>query len=728
MRSLLPNENMLEGVVERVVFRNRENGWTVLRLSVPGNAPIQTVVGAFQEITPGENVRFSGKWVQDAKHGRQFRADTCLPLVPQTLKGIEKFLGSGLIPGIGPVMAERMVKRFGLDALEVIEHSPERLTEVEGIGRKRARAISKAMIEKREVRDVMVFLESAGVSPAYAARIYKKYGKRAIRLVNENPYRLASEVSGIGFVSADRIARHLGFPLDSPHRAEAGLLYTLEDASKEGHTFAPLEELLVRGERLLDIAVDKLEDALERLLLMGHVRMEGKNAGAHVYLPSLYAAETGAAQHLKRILDAPVKPLRLNPAEAAARAEALSAIQLAPNQRAAFDGLSSARVMVLTGGPGTGKTTLLKGLVACLVDQNLTVAMAAPTGRAARRMSESAGRDAVTLHRLLEYTPRTGVFERNEHNPLTHDVVVVDEVSMVDIELFAALLSAVKSRARLILVGDPDQLPSVGPGAVLGDLLGLDKRLGQALSIVRLTEIFRQAQRSMIVTGAHAVLHGQEPPTGEKGSASDLFWIEREEPEDCLSAIKEMVQKRIPTAFGFDPVVDVQVLTPMHKGLLGTNNLNAELKQLLNPRPQVVGTAQHRYSIGDKVMQVRNNYELEVYNGDIGRVVSADDEGEWVAIAFDDRVVRYPVSDLEQTTLAYACSIHKSQGSEYPVVVMPVHTQHFIMLQRNLLYTGITRGKKLVVLVGTRRALRIAIKNDSMAYRCSSLTDRVLRS
>jgi exodeoxyribonuclease V alpha subunit len=715
---------ILEGVVDRVVFRNEGNGWTVLRLTADGRPLLETVVGALQQMTPGERVRFTGEWTVDPKHGRQFRAQTCLPLSPSTLVGIEKFLGSGLIPGVGPVMAKRLVARFGLETLDVVEKNARRLAEVEGIGPKRAAAISAAMAGKREVREVMVFLESAGVSPSYAHRIHQRYGAEAIRVVSDNPYRLAGEVGGIGFLTADRIAQVLGVPEDSPHRAEAGLVYALEELAADGHVFARAEALLDRAEKILRLDVAALEAALERLRLMGGVRTETAGESPRVYLPRLHRAETAAAAQLLRLMRSPAAALPIDADEAVRRAERLSGIELAPEQRRAFLALTAANVVVITGGPGTGKTTLLRGLVACLADLGRTVALAAPTGRAARRMAESTGRDARTVHRLLEFAPRTRRFERSSENPLEEDVIIVDELSMVDVELFAALLAAVKDGARLVLVGDPDQLPSVGPGTVLADLLavGADSRRG--IAVVRLTEIFRQARSSLIVTGAHSVLAGALPRTGGKGEDADLFIVERDDPEECLAVISDLVSTRIPARFGLDPIGDTQVLTPMNRGLLGAHNLNAALKELLNPRPHDEANSSG-FTVGDKVMQLRNNYDLEVFNGDSGRVTAAGAEDGWIEVTYPERSVRYPATELDQLTLAFACTVHKSQGSEYPAVVIPIHTQHFVMLQRNLLYTAMTRGKRLVVIVGSKRALRAAVQNGERQLRGSSLADRL---
>ncbi len=719
MTSASQKPETIDGTVERVVFHNPGNGWTVLRLQADESAMLQTVVGRFQQLSPGEKVRLTGRWVMDPKHGRQFSAETCVPLAPATVTGIEKYLGSGLVPGLGPVMAKRIVKRFGVDTLEILKRSPARLAEVEGIGPKRAAAIKESLVSKEALQEVMVFLESAGISPAFAVRIYRRYGNDAIRVVSENPFQLASDVSGIGFLSADRIAAHLGIPKDAHPRVEAGLLYVLDELAREGHVFAYKEPLFTNAAELLDVDRDLLANAMDRLLLMGKVRLEDKEA---CYLTRLHRAEQTAAEILGAFIDRPGPPLELDAAAAVRAAEQKSGIRLADAQRAAFHEIQRARVMLLTGGPGTGKTTLLRGLVEALAGTGRRVVMAAPTGRAAKRMTEAAGRDAKTIHRLLEFTPKTLRFERNRERPLEADVVVVDEVSMVDIELFAALMSALPLECRLLLVGDPDQLPSVGPGTVLTDLLRLDRHPG--LAVVRLTEIFRQARSSLIITGAHDILRGEEPRTGEKGEAADLFLIERRSPEECLDTIKSLVSKRIPERFGLDPFDDIQVLTPMHKGIVGAATLNTELQDLLNPAPEG-GGARARFRLRDKVMQVKNNYDLEVFNGDIGRVSAIDPELEWVEVGFAEKKVRYPASELDQLTLAYACSIHKSQGSEYKAVIIPLHTQHFVMLKRNLLYTAITRGKRLVVLVGSRRALGIAIRNTDQLNRNSGLVERI---
>lgn len=710
-------------MIERIVFHNPTNGWTVLRLKTQNSPLLQTVVGKLQKLAPGESIRFTGTWRNDPKHGKQFLAETCVPLSPATVQGVEKYLGSGLIPGLGPVMAKRIVEKFGIDTLDILKSEPMRLAEVEGIGPKRAQAITEALVEKEALQTVMVFLESIGISPTYAAKIHRRFGNDAIRQVNDNPYVLATEIRGIGFVSADRIATKLGIPKNAPPRAEAGLLFALEESSKEGHVFTPRSALLEKAGELLTIDIVLLEDALNRLVLMGKLRIDDSLPDPPCYLNRLYLAEKTAAAALIRFITEPVPPVAFNPDEAILATEKKSGIRLAEKQKSAFFALKQAKMLLLTGGPGTGKTTLLMGIVDCLNTAKLRVVMAAPTGRAARRMSETTRYSAATIHRLLEFTPKTMRFERNRENPLQADVVVVDELSMVDIELFAALLLALPRNARLILVGDPDQLPSVGPGTVLKDTLTLSREFA-AINAVHLDEIFRQAQSSLIVTGAHQILTGSIPQTGRKGDQSDLFLVEREDPDACRETLHVLAKDRIPSGFGFDPIEDIQVLTPMHNGTLGSHQLNESLQALLNPeRPGEPAVGGFRRL--DKVMQIKNNYDLEVFNGDIGRITAIGDDGAWLEVTFVERTVRYPTSELAQLTLAYACSIHKSQGSEYPAVLIPVHTQHFVMLKRNLIYTAITRGKKLVVLVGTKRALDIAVKNTDEMHRHSGLIHQV---
>jgi exodeoxyribonuclease V alpha subunit len=629
-------------------------------------------------------------------------------------------------------MAGRLVKRFGMSTLDVIEQEPWRLTHVRGIGPKRKARILAAWAEHKAVKEVMLFLQSHGVSPSFAVKIFRRYGQRAISLVKENPYRLSEDIFGIGFKTADRIAARLGIPPTSPQRAEAGVLHVLGQFSDDGHVYAPREHLTEQAATILEIDGALVEQAIDGLAARELLVLETLSAGdTAVYLSSLHASEEGAAQRLKAILASPARSVEIDLQRAVQWFENQQGIELAPEQREAIRRAVECKVLVVTGGPGTGKTTLVNGVLSILRRKGHRILLCAPTGRAAKRLSETSGQEAKTIHRLLEFNPKRMCFERDAESPLEADLVVVDEMSMVDIVLLYHLFKAVPDRCQLVLVGDVDQLPSVGPGNVLGDLI----HSGVA-EVVTLTEIFRQARESEIVVSAHAVNRGELPQSGDEavsriggapkdpGQVSDFYFIEREEPEAVLAVIKELVQRRIPARFGVDPIGEVQVLTPMHKGLLGSRSLNAELQALLNPRGESITRGSRLYRVGDKVMQVRNNYDLDVYNGDIGQVVRIDEEERQVVVRVEGREVVYDTADLDELVLGYACSVHKSQGSEYPVVVLPLHTQHYPMLQRNLLYTGITRGRRLVVLVGSRRALAIAVGNSRVRRRFTRLAQR----
>jgi len=714
----------LEAVLDHFVYRNEDDGWSVVRLSVPGKQKTVTAVGNFLGVQPGESLKLTGNWIRDPKYGRQFKTASFQSVLPGTLEGIEKYLGSGLIKGIGKVMAERLVKHFGKRTLEVIERKSKRLTEVEGIGKVRARLIRESWAEQREIKEVMIFLQSYSVSTAFAIRIYKKYGNDAVRLVRENPYRLANDFHGIGFKTADRIAKSLGVEPDSPRRAEAGTFYSLGEASDEGHVYVPRLELVTRTAEMLGVDDDVVTAAVEAASTGANPRLvvepgvhEGDDA---VFLRALHAREAESAKLLRRLLDAPLKPVSIDVPRALAWFEEQQQIRLAENQNKAISRALTGKVLVITGGPGTGKTTLVRGVISILEKKDRRILLCAPTGRAAQRMQEATGRESKTVHRLLKFNPRSFGFDHNLENPLPADVLIVDEVSMVDIALFHSILSALPPHCQLILVGDTDQLPSVGPGSVLRDLIDCG-----AVEVARLTEIFRQARESHIVVNAHLINKGQVPNLDVGGDDLDFFYIERDEPEEALATILELVARRIPQRFRLDPLDDIQVLAPMHRGTIGAANLNSELQRLLNPEGVPVGSGARGFRIGDKVMQVRNNYDLNVYNGDIGRIIMTDEKSREVTVRFDSRLVRYDALDLDELVLAYACSVHKSQGSEYPAVVIPLHTQHYLMLQRNLLYTGITRGKKLVVLVGSRRAVNIAVKNDRIRKRWTRLADRL---
>jgi len=712
----------IEGSLEHITFCNEENGYSVVRVHVSGRREPVTAVGNLLGVQPGEFLRLVGRWTNNKKYGEQFEATSFTTIKPSTVVGIEKYLGSGLVKGVGKVMASRLVKRFGLETLDVIERAPERLTEVEGIGPVRQARIQRAWQEQKQIREVMVFLQSNGVSSGHAVKIYKQYQDAAIEIVRENPYRLALDVYGIGFKTADHIAQNMGIPRDSPRRAEAGVLHVLSELCDEGHVYFPREELLERAGEILDIHRAIIEQAVadmacaEALVVDPTVAREEEP----VYLKSLHVAESGSAGMLRELMATPLAPVSLDVPKAIAWFETRQGIELAPEQRRAIEMAATSKVLVITGGPGTGKTTLVNGIIQILEKKGRRILLAAPTGRAAKRMTETTGREARTVHRLLEFSPKSMAFQRNRDNPLDADLVILDESSMVDTVLGYNLLKALPAHCQLVLVGDVDQLPSVGPGSVLSDVIR-----SEVVPVVRLQHIFRQAEQSLIVVNAHRVNRGEMPQWKSDPEHDDFFFLKAEEPETVLARIKELVQQRIPKRFGFDPVDDIQVLTPMHRALLGAGNLNTELQALLNPTGPEIKRGAKILRVGDKVMQIRNNYDLEVFNGDLGRIQAIDSEEQQVAVRFEDRLVHYEWADLDELVLAYACTVHKSQGSEYPCVVIPLHTQHFPMLQRNLLYTAITRGRKLVVVVGSPKALAIAVRNGDAKARHTGLADRL---
>lgn len=721
----------IQGQVERVTWSDAQSAYAVLRLSVKGYPDFVSAVGVVLNPTPGEVLLLRGSWEVHPKFGAQFRIESYEALVPSTVEGIRRYLGSGLIRGLGPVMASRIVDLFGEKTLEIIERAPERLAEVEGIGERRIDQIIEAWEEQREIRSVMIFLQSHGVSAAYAAKIFARYGKDAVALLKENPYRMASEIFGIGFLTADKIARNLGVSPDSPLRAEAGILYVHEQLCAEGNSYVPGQELLRRAAAMLEMEGVAVEEALARLVTMGGLDLEalnpcpeGQDDPEAIYAPAHRVVEIRTAQMIHSLLtqegedeERPIDPDRAIP-----WIQEELGIQLAANQEEALRTALTARVMVITGGPGTGKTTLIRSILGIRLSRGISALLAAPTGRAAKRMAEATGHEAKTIHRLLESDGGMGNFQRNEENPLECDLIIVDEASMIDSFLMYQLLKAIPSTSSLILVGDVNQLPSVGAGNVLKNLIE-----SAVIPVVELNEIFRQAKESRIVVNAHRVNEGLMPLTEEDaGGLLDFYFIQQENPHKCLEIIKTLVIDRIPSRFGLDSVDDIQVLTPMHRGVVGAINLNAELQKVLNPGAGMqVQRGGRAFKVGDKVMQIRNNYDKEVYNGDIGRVLRIDPESRQVWVCIDNREISYEFVELEELVHAYAVSIHKSQGSEYPAVVIPVMTQHYMLLQRNLLYTGITRGKKLVVLVGTKKALDIALKNDKTRHRYTYLKERL---
>jgi exodeoxyribonuclease V alpha subunit len=720
-------EEILEGTIERIVFSGGGGEFTVARLSPDGAAEPTTVVGSLLGLPQGARLRLRGTYENNPRFGRQFRVQSYTELSPETLAGIRRYLGAGLVKGIGPEFARRIVERFGIRTLEILDAQPERIREVPGIGRCRAEAIQKAWTSQRRLREVMVFLQGYGVSPAFAARIYKRYGPAAIARVRENPFRLAFDVWGIGFLSADRLATALGIARDSPVRVEAGVRHALEEAGGLGHVFLPRSLLVEEAAKLLEVDPPLVEGAVERLGRAGDVAIESTPEGAAVFEVGLFRAEVAAAAGLLRLLRGRITPQRVDADRAIARYH----ITLAPQQVVAVRRALAEPLLVITGGPGVGKTTIVRGIVNTLVRQGLTVALAAPTGRAAKRLQEATGQPAATLHRLLEWRPADGVFGRDASRPLQADLLVVDEASMIDIRLMADLLAALADGTRLVLVGDVDQLPSVGPGMVLRDVIASGR-----VPTVRLTEIFRQAAASLIVTNAHRIHDGVQPELGAppaQGAAADqrdFFFIEDDDPAHAAETIRDLVTTRLPRRYGFSPR-DIQVLTPMHRGELGATTLNRLLQDAITPGRPELRSGGRVFRAGDRVMQVRNNYDRDVFNGDVGEVMrvaggpAEASQGQQAVVRFDEREVSYAADDLDELTLAYAATVHKSQGSEYPVVIVPVHTQHYVMLQRSLLYTAVTRGKKLVVLIGSRKALRIAVGNAEVAARCSRLAARL---
>ena len=795
----------LQGILERIVYENPDTGYTVGRLSARDHAELLTVVGNLASVNPGESLLLRGEWVDNAKYGRQFQIEKYETILPANVVGLRKYLGSGLIKGIGPKMAALIVRKFGMDTMDVIENEPDKLARVPGIGRKRVEIIKEAWEAQREIKNVMLFLQSHDVSTAHAAKIYKTYGNDAIPIVTENPYQLADDIYGIGFVTADTIAQKLGMDKDAPQRVEAGIKYVLSQKADDGHVFQHHPELIEACQTMLEQEPEAIEQGLHALVekeeiinpkftdLMGsdeqisidepHGEYDISNQPSvsvsfhqeepsdadqallstddgqpttdnhsAIYLAPFYYAELGVANQFSRLL-AYGEGQELGPTKAdtssaniaglLAELENEMRIHFAPQQREAIQTAMTARAMILTGGPGTGKTTTTVGMIRLFAAQGRRITLTAPTGRAAKRLSETTGGEAKTIHRLLEFSPQINSFKRNRQNPLDTDVIIVDETSMVDLVLMNRLMQAIRPSTTVILIGDTDQLPSVGAGNVLKALIESRK-----IPVIELTEVFRQAQESLIVTNAHRINKGDFPElTGEVDR--NFFFIEKEDPEEITELICSLIADRLPQHYDYHPIDDIQLLSPMRRGILGTENLNKRLQEVLNagytaPAPHPLEKARFGarpykqtsrfgdqsataggFRVGDKVMQIRNNYDYDVFNGDIGRVVAIERLDKKVHIQYSDKQVAYDTADLGELVLAYATTIHKAQGSEYPAVVIPLHTQHYLMLQRNLLYTGITRAKERVVIVGTKKALGICIRNNQVMERNSYLAERL---
>jgi exodeoxyribonuclease V alpha subunit len=712
----------LAGLVERVTFHSPETGFCVLRVKVRGRREPATVVGTVAAIQPGEYVHASGRWDNHRDHGLQFRASFLKVTPPTTLEGIERYLGSGLIRGIGPVYAKKLVDAFGDAVFDVIEQTPERMKEIDGIGNIMAKRIADGWAEQKVIREIMLFLQTHGVGTARAVRIYKTYGTDAIPLIMENPYRLAQDIRGIGFRGADQIAGRLGIEKTSLVRARAGISFALLEAVGEGHCAQPEAELLEKAEQLLEIPRGMLEEALRLELQAGNVIADSSRGERCIFLPYLWHGEKSIAERLFALSSGPTAWPAIDACAAIAWVEGRLGVHLAESQKRAVATALSSKVLVITGGPGVGKTTIVNSILKIVMVKGVRVALCAPTGRAAKRLSESTSLEAKTIHRLLEFNPLSGGFNRSAESPIECDLLVIDETSMVDVPLMAQLLKAVPDRAALIVVGDVDQLPPVGPGQVLADMIESGR-----VPVARLTEVFRQAARSRIITNAHRVNRGEMPDVSvPENRDTDFYFVESGEPEDAVAKIVELVKVRIPRRFHFDAIRDIQVLCPMQRGGVGARSLNVELQKTLNPGSGFDASVErfgYTYRAGDKVMQVENDYDREVFNGDIGFVTCIDGDAGELAVDFDGREVTYGFGELDEVMLCYATTVHKSQGSEYPVVVIPIMTQHYMMLERHLLYTGITRGAKLVVLVGQKKAVAMAVNGNRDRRRWSKLRE-----
>lgn len=704
--SVAAEREWIKGTIERVTFHSEESGFCVLRVKVAGQRELKTVIGNSASIQAGEFVEGMGFWINDRQHGVQFKAEHLKTIMPTTLEGIEKYLASGMIRGIGPGYAQRLIYAFKEQVFTVIEQTPQRLCEVEGIGTKRKQSIIKAWAEQRAIRDIMLFLHTNGVGTARAVRIYKTYGKESIDKIKENPYCLAHDVHGIGFKTADQLAQRIGIAKDSILRMRAGVTHCLQEYTNQGHCGMDKPTLVHAAETILEASADLIAQAIEDEEKSARITEIAIEEKPYCFLTSLYSAEQGIAQHCKRLVKGTTAWSTIDCEKAISWVEQQTQLVLSESQHKAVALALKSKMMIITGGPGVGKTTIINSIIKIIKAKKVRILLTAPTGRAAKRLAETTGLEAKTIHRLLEFDPSTYQFKRNQQSPLAVDLLVIDESSMIDVILMNQLLRAVPTETAVLLAGDVDQLPSVGPGMVLKDMID-----SQFIPTVRLTEIFRQAATSAIITNAHRINQGKIPSGGTKQdpALSDFYLIACDEVEQIKQKVIDLVAQRIPSKFHFNPISDIQVLTPTKRGGLGTASLNLALQKQLNPRSQVISKYGNIYGVGDKVIQLVNNYDKEVFNGDIGSICRLDQEEQLVEINFDGRQVEYEFSELDEIDLAYATTIHKSQGSEYPVVVIPLAMQHYTLLERNLFYTGVTRGKKLVVIVGQMKAIAMAV-------------------
>lgn len=726
MKKSLPT-NTLEGCLERITYFNTENHYTIAKLKTSKTHNMVTIVGTMAAVNPGQTLKIKGTWETHPRYGQQFKIISYEVVLPATIHGIRKYLESGIIKGIGPSMANRIVSCFGAKTFEIIEKHPEKLLEVKAIGQAKAELICNAWKDHHVARSLMQFLQSMGVQPAYCAKILKKYGQDAVNIIRKDPFRLTTDIPGIGFYFADTVAQKLGIEKNQPRRVRACIIHVMEQVANQGDVFAYQDQLVDRCKNLFRINPGVILNEMHALCAARELVIEnapGDPDNKIVYLKEIHQAETGIANRLKALLSVPVTPTGIDAERIAKEVQKKLAITLSLEQLTALEKILIHRAVIITGGPGTGKTTLIRSINAVFSALGKHVLLAAPTGRAARRLSEVTRSKAKTIHKLLGFNFKEGLFEKNPDNPLDADAMIIDEVSMVDTFLMYHLIKALPMTSVLILVGDIFQLPSVGPGNVLSDMIK-----SKLIPVFYLKKIFRQAQESPIVVNAHRVRRGESPvlkPLGDSNGVSEFYFLEQHNQNKVVSTIVELCTRTIPERFDFDPMHEVQVLTPMHKGVIGTTNLNQVLQKVLNPNPVMIEAMGSAFKIGDKIMHLKNNYQKEVFNGDIGIISSVDRKEKQLSVDYYGRIVTYAFTEMDEISLAYAISVHKSQGSEYPAVLLPIMTQHFVLLQRNLLYTAMTRGKNLVILVGTQKALNIALRNNKPTERLSGLAFRLM--